>query len=164
MLSFIGTFILIILGMTFTQIHFAQAQLQPWSSWESLGGYSTGDPLGAKYTDTRSSNPTWGSPTETIFVPGGADWASETANKSGGHSVWYKQPQVSNNWFPLGGYVTSEIAVARNIDNRIVVFSAGGNHSLFQIYQQPNSMNWSSWESLGGYTTTDPSVGMFKDG
>lgn len=40
--------------------------------------------------------------------------------------------------------------VAANADGRLEVFARGSDKTLWHIYQQPGTSEWSSWESLGG--------------
>jgi len=120
----------------------------PWSSWSSLSGILTGEPMVIDNSDGRLE----------VFARGTDDTL---------YHIYQTVPHAGpwSSWSSLGGAVTSDPAVACNTDGRLEVFARSSDNALWHIWQTaPHAGPWSGWASLGGAITSDPAVAVNSDG
>ena len=119
-----------------------------WSSWTSLGGILTSDPVVAQNADGRLE----------VCIRGndGALW--HISQSAPGAATW-------GVWSSLGGGLNGDAAIARNADGRLEVFVRGTDNALWHSSQVgAGGPAWSGWTSLGGALTSDPVVAQNTDG
>jgi len=73
--------------------------------------------------------------------------------------------QVDLCYSQFAAALTRVADAACNSDGRLEVFGVGTDNALWHIWQTaPHADPWSSWSSLGGVVTSDPSVFVNSDG
>jgi hypothetical protein len=119
---------------TFGEVAHKRWNGERWTSWDSLGGPISSNPV----VVTRGSNRI------DVFARGQSD---ELAYKSFDGNSW-------SNWANLGGPITFDPSVVSWGENRLDVFARGLSGELAHKSWDGNS--WSNWANLGGPITSDP--------
>ncbi len=79
--------------------------------------------------------------------------------------IWQASPNGAwGQWQSPGAVLTSNPAVARAADGRLLAFVRGNNGALFQIQQLKETRGWSALRLHGGFLSNNPSVGRLTDG
>jgi hypothetical protein len=102
-----------------------------WSGWASLGGLATSAP-------TITSN-------------------GVVAVRGGDGAVWITSA-IGGGWSSLGGYILGDPSAAAFGASGVAFSAVGGDHAIW-VRDVSFEYGWaSSWESLGGFSTTSPSL------
>lgn len=118
-----------------------------WSGWESLG--------------MPGGNP----PTSNLTVANDANLVLQAFVRGSDKAIWHIGQQGQNGgwggsqWSSLGGFLTSDPAVARNQDGRLEVFACGADRALWHNWTTQGG-GWFGWQTLQGTCTGDPVVGV----
>jgi len=107
-----------------------------WSTWASLGGIITTEPVCSRDPDGRLE----------VFARGtdNALW-----------HIWQTAPGNGwSGWASLGGVITSSPDVTNDADGSLEVFARGTDNALWHIRQTAPGNGWSAWASLGGVLLT----------
>jgi hypothetical protein len=131
------------------------APVSPWTGWQLLGGFLTGNPVVARNLTAQGS----GQPGRLeVFArgPDGTLWRIYQTVTGTGWSAWES----------LGGVITSKPAAVLNNAASLEVFARQADGTLGHIQQTApgSSSSWSAWESLGAVITGNPVAALNTDG
>jgi len=129
-----------------------KAQTSPnsatWTSWQSLGGRFASSPVGLLSSEGFLH----------VFAVG---QDRTLLHKFQFDNITSAQPDWSS-WQSLGGSLTSLPSVVLDTEGLIHVFARGPDRALWHKGQigenQPRSVRWSDWKSLGGVLSSGPRV------